>query len=213
MAIPQIQYRTADIELGELLGGSLGPEDIDDVDDTDDTDTVKGGKGSGNFGHKGRKGKEGGSSQGDETEIEPQHLIFYHGTTDEAIESIKKEGLVPRRGKGYHRLVSEKAGEDIADDYYVGYRKASVFFSPSKSRAQNYADAYASHYNIDAVVLKITIPADKLSKVKLDEKDHEGRRMVGKIPPEWITFDDTKAVGSTEGLVFYAVIFVKPEET
>lgn len=143
-----------------------------------------GGTGSGNFGHAGRPGAVGGSGG----------LKVYHGTSEEALRAIRKEGLVPHGSKGgdaWAVSVGRGDPDEVAQDYLseteLNGRRASVFVAERKETAESFAEyAARMHPGSEAAVIEVTIPESELGRLKEDELSHE-RRFEGRIPPSWIT--------------------------
>lgn len=116
------------------------------------------------------------------------HLTF-HGTTDDALESIKQNGLVPGKGVGAAELAGVVSDRNL--------RVHSVYLTQSKRLSDGYADFVAE--NKDHVfggrhvpiTLAITLPDDPdvLDKVGPDPQTPpwaSALRYEGVIPPEWI---------------------------
>lgn len=227
----EVNFRRVDRLLEDALDTDLGNPWFGQTVEEEDLRTL-GGPGSGNFGHVGRKGHVGGSASRETGFTKPddefdQMLkeysfeksrsedIFFHGTIDQAIDSIKKNGLVPKGGRGADTWAVEKS---------FGYpeamlkRQPAVFMTLNPYTAWRFAD-YAKEVNpgSDAVVLEIKIPVDRLSKLESDDQLSGAWRSLDRIPPEWIKGRLTKS-GELVGLAargeitVYAVILVKDEQ-
>jgi hypothetical protein len=118
---------------------------------------------------------------------------FFHGTQDQAIESIRAHGLVPQGGKGADTIVPAIA------KYTVGDRAASVFMFEQDDRNTNVGQAahYARmvagiHEGAKPVILAIRIPKEIARKATRDEQSAEGalRIKIGRIPSSWIRVVD-----------------------
>lgn len=186
-----------------------------------------GGPGSGNFDHAGRPGEVGGSQEvglGKATEEAARKMVFYHGTVDQAIESIKKSGLVPKAGRGADTWAKEMStmGTPPPEMFTMGDRQSSVFIARSPSEARMFA-RYATQVNpgTQALVLKIEVPEKESHRIKEDEFSGN-ERFVGSIPPEWIVgrvaLPSARPIphvptieALTKNRVFYAVVLVKEE--
>jgi hypothetical protein len=161
-------------DIGFVFWHSVFPEGELFVFDTSKArrTALKGGEGSGNFGHAGRPGEVGGSSPS----------VGYHGTTEAALDSILKNGIIPKAD----RTFDEKS-------LYEGDRAGAVFYAENKKHAEIYAySRWSSEGELrgsNAVILKLQIPETAQPKI---DKEHFGRRkgeayyLKGKIPPEWI---------------------------
>jgi hypothetical protein len=139
-----------------------------------------GGPGSGNFGHAGRPGEVGGSGG----------LKVYHGTSEEALRAIRKEGLVPHGSKGgdaWAISIGRGSPDDFLSQTEVNGRRASVFVAEHKETAESFAEyATRMHPGSEAAVIEITIPESEVGRIKEDELSLE-KRFEGRIPPTWIT--------------------------
>lgn len=100
---------------------------------------------------------------------------MYHGTTDQFLEAIAKEGLklnAPTRNWG--------------ESLYEGDRAQSVYVTDNVDNAKTYARQADSNGNGNPVVLKIRIP-ENVTLLR-DEQDVGGGswRLPQDIPPDWI---------------------------
>jgi hypothetical protein len=107
----------------------------------------------------------------------------YHGTTAEALASIKANGLVPNGGKGADAALK-----------FENNRAASVYVTHSLEDAKIYA-SYADKSGMTPVVLKIQVPADKTSLFRADESHFGSLRIEERIPTEWIKGVSEAVVG------------------
>lgn len=158
---------------------------------------VAGGSGSGNFGHAGRPGEVGGSGEGS---------VYFHGTSERALEKIRQEGL-------------------ISSDELVGYgREHHVYMTPDRELAERYARNHEALNQQDlytAMIVEIHVPADHLHEVTLAKAQPADEHLHAvtfprRIPPEWIGkayilkkdggWREAEASGAA---THYAVIFIK----
>jgi 2'-5' RNA ligase len=115
---------------------------------------------------------------------------FYHGTTSEALASIKEYGLTPGGGEGADSAV------EMFQQFNAGDRKLSVYmveeddFAKNEAIASGFADTVAKiHPGSTPVVLAIRIPAKHRDRIVKDEKSVGSaavRLKIDRIPPEWI---------------------------
>ena len=117
------------------------------------------------------------------------HLTFYHGTSSQAVESIKKNGLVPRGSKGADTWALTGRNLEFIDAK-IGNRAARVFVTENMITAHQFA-SYAQQVNpgSEAVVLQINIPEAALNKMSPDDeatREYEAWKYNGVIPPAWI---------------------------
>lgn len=129
---------------------------------------TKGGSGSGNFGHAGRPGLIGGSAE-ENGKLAKRPVPMFHGTSTEAAEYIKKEGLT------------------VQSDT-VSNRPDSVYFTTDKAVAIGYGQMAGLG---EFVIIEFEIPSQYSDKVKQDEWDAkygqtDDYRMESNVPPEWI---------------------------
>jgi len=144
---------------------------------------MKGGAGSGNFGHAGRPGLVGGSSSGG---------TFYHGTTSEAAEYIKQNGL---------RI--DKASRNS--------KKGKVYITSSIENAKYWAEDKLDYFGLDKnttdlVIFEIRIPPGV--QIDRDTQSASANDYVktGDIPADWIVGFETISLKSALGF-FVPVLF------
>lgn len=125
-------------------------------------------------------------------------VVVFHGTTQEALESILEKGLIPDSGtRGADAWMSVADPEMYAmmmldQSSKFPDRKASVFVTGSPQVAEGYARfAMDVNQGSDGVVFKIEVPVNA-GGFREDEFSQGGNkgllslRRVGGIPREWI---------------------------
>lgn len=144
--------------------------------------------------------------------LESHH--FWHGTAAALKEAISKEGLVPAKGMGgdtYAKKINMFTSRAIA---ISKGRTPSVFMTPSKEVAEQFADYAKLNYpGSQKLVLEIEVPVSEWPKFKQDELDYRAVRFEDTIKPEWIksmTVEKTTTVDPTHHKL-YAVIMIAPE--
>ena len=159
--------------------------------------SMKGGEGSGNFGHTGRpgevcgSGEGGGSASGGGTSGECGGT-FYHGTTSEAAEYIKKNGLE-----------ISKASRNS--------KKGKVYITSSKDNAAYWAEDKLDFFGLDKsttdlVIFEIKIPAGVAIDRDTQSSSENDFVHTGNIPAEWIVGETTISIKSA-GKYFVPVLF------
>lgn len=157
-----------------------------------------GGPGSGNFGHAGRPGEVGGSSSSwSEGETIPkidgfyipptskESQILFHGTASANLESIRRNGLIPKGNAGADAGLLSTGYKERVQSFQIGDRDGSVFMAMDSKSAQNYARwALRVHPGSQAILLAIKVPSDVVGRG--DEFDSQALRFNRSIPPEWI---------------------------
>lgn len=134
---------------------------------------------------------------------------YWHGTSDEVLDAILKEGLIPGEGRGADEFMRQAAPEiyenmmahTASSPALKDSREQSVYLANDRRTAEKFAN-YAKQANpgTGAVVFEVHVPSDV--RLKVDEYAWDAYRHVGRIPPEWITsYRMMKA-----GRVFYIVI-------
>ena len=148
-----------------------------------------------------------------------QEGLFFHGTVSQAINSIKKNGLVPKGGKGADTWAIEKGrtGGMGVPPASMFARDPAVFLTENPYSAWRFAN-YAKEVNpgSDAVVLQITVPLEEAAKFDVDEHMSNAWRSLDKIPPAWIKGQLTESgelKALAKGITFYAVVLIKDEST
>ena len=111
---------------------------------------------------------------------------FWHGTSDEALKHIMKEGLVPHAGHGGDDWLRQIGMTAVAKKMDCGKRHLSVYMTHDESEAENFAVIASRATGGKPVMLEIHVPVDQMGKVKGDEQDMLANRFEGKIPPSWI---------------------------
>jgi hypothetical protein len=125
--------------------------------------------------------------------------IFYHGTDSRNIDSILREGLIPKKSPGADAWANRYA-PDISGNTKVAHRAPSVFLAKTPSHARQFAIYAADVNNTDkGAIFKITVPTTEIARLKEDEIDTSwGFRFEGAIPPSWITHHTTTTITSEE---------------
>lgn len=141
-------------------------------------------------------------------------LVMWHGTSDEVVEDILSEGLVPSAGLGadryleqawpylYHEMMKSAEQKGVS-----GERANSVYVTPDPELAVKFAEfAVKANPGSKAAVLRIDIPASAVPNIKVDEASMgiEAYRHVGVIPPEWLS--SYSVAKAAETIRLYAVI-------
>jgi hypothetical protein len=122
-----------------------------------------------------------------------QHIgdFLYHGTSTEALKTIKRDGLIPSGGKGADDFVSGIGGYGSKSNWQIGDRKISVFVADNLRAAGQFAGmAKQINPGSEEVILRIDIPKGERGKLVMDSKSDPalGAWMFkGPIPPSWIT--------------------------
>lgn len=161
-----------------------------------------------------------------------KEVVVFHGTTEEALESILEKGLIPQsgtRGADAWAAASGMVGKDIilmAADLYPD-RKASVFVTAKQVVAFQYAK-WATEVNPGSkgLMLAIQVPEEAHSTFDDDEMSGDptgsgllaSMRRKGGIPREWIKAyrvidrdDETSKVDKADGgRTLYAVVICQP---
>jgi hypothetical protein len=131
--------------------------------------------------------------------------ILYHGTTQNALDQIKSEGLQPA---------------------WATFQKGHVLMTPSYQLAQHYAELRSRDRGDKPLILEVRIPAEHLDKMidtdtnkPFDEQTIEGTMHVqyaGTVPGSWISavyeLGENGKLQRRElaaGQVVYAVVFVR----
>jgi hypothetical protein len=132
---------------------------------------------SGNYGHDGRDGEVGGSAL--------SRKLLYHGTIDQCVQDIMKNGLVPQGGKGAD---SGAVGSSTLAGTYAAKAVGHTYFTQDKRAAGLFA-GYASKANpgSKAVVLEIRIAKSYANMLEKDPntkgQNLSSLRLQGAIPP------------------------------
>lgn len=179
------------------------------------TEQTKGGEGSGNFDHEGRPGMVGGSAPSGgaaEITIDPEiarrlslvsnlnESVVYHGTTEQALNRIKIDGLEP-----------VFAGQNFPQDMYIGDRKASVYLTNSPDTAAYYArqakTKIKEKFGVDSkpVIIKFVVPRERFSQFIADRHDPSSVYTTKTIPPQWI---QSYWVAKARAIAIYGVLLV-----
>ena len=108
--------------------------------------------------------------------------VFFHGTNEQSLRSILKDGLLTKHsGKIW-------PGESQQDKVYVATNEATALeWAGYSSRAV--PNAMPSVTPQPVVILKIQVPAEHMGRVAWDTHstyDPVNRQFTGDIPPEWI---------------------------
>lgn len=122
--------------------------------------------------------------------VDADTLQFYHGTTKQAWEKIKTEGLVPGGSPGADAW-SERHGIINFMPLRIGDRAASAYVAIDFDQAINFATYAATIQKGDPLVLGVTLDRDDFVNVLVDEQGAQDwpltlLRHVGTIPPSKI---------------------------
>ncbi len=111
-------------------------------------------------------------------------MTLYHGTSVAEWQHIKKEGLVPGRGHGGDYWAGTPEG--LGHPMNVGFnRPASVYLTPYKGHAEQFANLAAEVNKSKPVLLKVTLPES--ANLVPDEADDSAFRYEKTIPAGDIT--------------------------
>jgi len=139
-------------------------------------------------------GGSGGGNKGKSSDVG----VLYHGTLDLALSDIRKNGLVPGKGKGGDNSLYMSGAIEAKD---VPKHQTKVFLSNDATKAFLYAHTAKEGIvgsihssgsdpgaKVEPVLLKIRIPEDVLHQLKEDKQDPDEGSFTfkGTIPPEWI---------------------------
>jgi SPP1 gp7 family putative phage head morphogenesis protein len=133
-------------------------------------------------------------------------MLLYHGTTEEALKDILKEGLVPLKGKGADATLAESGDTEFIQKQ-VGDRKVSVYLTTNLALAQQFASLVSQRNHAEPVILQVKIPASKVNRItpdeQIQEEDAEANnpaiKYKGKIPASWIRKITAPSVTHNEG--------------
>lgn len=164
-------------------------------------------------------------------------IVVYHGTSQAAVDSIKREGLKPKGGKGADEWAAMHGMKTAHQQFTSGDRRMSVYFANSRQSALSFAQLAAEVRNSKPAMFEVDLPISEASKVKMDEAGEAGMlRYNGEIKPEWlkeveIPDDIIKALNKIGPLVqverrdrpgesvedadtkrIYAIVFEEPEQ-
>lgn len=147
-----------------------------------------------------------------EQDLKSGALVLYHGTSEQATRSIKREGLVPGK-KGGGDEWARRNGWGFITNMMTLDRMGSVFATDDRDTAFGYAKRAAELMGGKPVLLKITVPKEHQHEFVADEQDPYAVRFKGKIPPEWITVADNGQKGVGQDREVYGVlVVVEPEQ-
>jgi hypothetical protein len=135
---------------------------------------------------------------------------LWHGTSDEVLAEILKEGLIPGKGRGGDAFAQDnwqsvyQRTVQLAGD--VPSRKRSVYLTTNPDTARNFAAmAEIANPGSKSTVLQITMPRSEFDAMPHDEGLLGAFRHIGKIPPEWITRHEVVGKKSADPVI-YAII-------
>lgn len=148
-------------------------------------------------------------------------VTVFHGTSSEAITSIKEEGIKPAAGQGADAHALEIGlGDPNAtmrfQESVIAERKASVFVTHDQEIALRYAKYAAKATGGSPVVLSLSIPSSVFQAFKSDEASevhHQALRFPGVIKPEWIdgTVNSFGELETLEAANRFYLVFVTEE--
>jgi hypothetical protein len=143
-------------------------------------------------------------------------LIFYHSTTAEAVNSIKKNGIVPGGVPGGF------GQRNFPDYYYTGERANSVFMCSTLFDAKSWGKVIGDELRMKfslreqpkIIVFEVRVP--KKTEMIADIHAPKGSYYVkGRIPPSWIAavhkgdYETEEALAKGDESIFYVpLIFV-----
>jgi hypothetical protein len=129
--------------------------------------------------------------QGSMPRKEPLMAPLFHGTSAQAFESIKKEGLIPKAGKGADEWAVKHgyfAQELLSRDGVMN----SVFLSKDINQAEKYAQLAAEVTGSKPVLIAVNVPVKEVKAglfrpmPDVGGDSISGLRVQAKIKPEWI---------------------------
>ena len=111
-------------------------------------------------------------------------VVLYHGTTDAALDAIKRDGIKAGAGKG----ADQSQPLSVAT---FGGRDASVYMIGDPEHAEIFAEMVARARNAKPIVLEVKIPTAEAARLKTDELAEDADRLLAVrlesvIKPEWI---------------------------
>lgn len=112
-------------------------------------------------------------------------VVLYHGTAQDAVDHILKEGIVPGKSSGGDDWAKENMGIDMGRD-----RPVSAFATTSRKNALRYASIAAESRHAVPVVVRMAVPEDVFkASFKFDEQQLSGDafRTETPLPASWIT--------------------------
>lgn len=121
-----------------------------------------------------------------------EYVGAYHGTTEEVLPSIRKNGLVPKASAGADKW-AEAHDMPTAQLMESGDRKHSVYICSAPAVAAEFARIAAEERHQTPTVLEVHIPvAEARKNLVPDERARSNRgvafaRYKGTIKPEWVT--------------------------
>lgn len=114
-------------------------------------------------------------------------MNFYHGTSENNLPGIMRDGLIPKGGQGadaWALKTDPEMAQELLDD---PERVASVYLTPIAILAIPFAEWTAEHNKSKPVILKIDAAGIKTATViKRDEQMPAAIRCVCKIEPKYI---------------------------
>ncbi len=141
-----------------------------------------------------------------------KYATFWHGTSAQVVEKIKKEGLVPgHHGGGDDWLKQNEKVLPIPAERLkeMFNRPPSVFLAKSKEVAESYTKfAKQLHPGAGAAILELHIPKNVAKKFVADEFDERALRYQGTIKPEWIAKTELTKGGFMR---VFMVVLCKPD--
>jgi hypothetical protein len=140
----------------------------------------------------------------DLSEYHASKVVVYHGTSSEALEHIKKEGIVPAKGLGGKAWAQEEGYYDSVSFDNQADRK-SVFVTHDVNHAIGYAKMAAEVTHSTPVLLRVEIPESfTWDSIGRDAGDESALTYnAGTIPPEWVSSESWVQPSSFEGNDFY----------
>lgn len=120
--------------------------------------------------------------------------LVWHGTTTEALASIKEHGLIPHGGKGADAYLYQNFDPKKYDlaVFTAGDRALSVYVTHDIRQAHEFSNYATEVSSGKSLILAIEIPKEHQSRIVKDEQDVQALRIKGSIPPEWIRRVDNK---------------------
>jgi hypothetical protein len=111
-------------------------------------------------------------------------VTLYHGTADDVVKAILKEGIVPGKSKGGDAWLEKGGGPDFTEG-----RPRSAFASTEKNFALHFAGIAAEMHHANPVLVRVQMPKDEFAKTFVQDEQalDAGFRTTQPISPKWIT--------------------------
>lgn len=107
--------------------------------------------------------------------------LYYHGTCELFVDSIKRDGLIPNKEKG----------ADSWRGWYNSRQKPGVFLTANAEIARTFSHLVASLHKSTGALFSVEFPADKAGELAKDAEANEvfeSARYPDAIPPDWLKY-------------------------